>query len=73
VTQHEQLIGLFRCNRNRLTLGQIMQTTLAAEYRARISELRKRGYSIVCIKGKRASENMYVMSEPESAGQMRLL
>lgn len=71
-TQHEQLIHLFRRNNYRVTLGQIMQTTLAAEYRARMTELRKKGYFIVCTKGKIPSENTYCMSEPESTGQMLL-
>jgi len=72
MTQHEQLIDLFRRNGNRLTLGQILQTTLAAEYRARMTDLRKLGYTILCAKGKRASENLYTMAEPEANGQMRL-
>lgn len=72
MTQHEQLIDLFRRHGYRITLGQILNTTLAAEYRARMTDLRKRGFTIICEKGKRASENMYVMVEPEANGQMRL-
>ncbi len=52
MTQHEQLIDLFRRNRHVVTLRQILNTTLAAEYRARITELRKQGYVIACHKGK---------------------
>jgi hypothetical protein len=48
-----------------------MQTTLAAEYRARITELRKDGFVITCEKGKRPSENIYRMTEPDRDGQMR--
>jgi hypothetical protein len=72
-TQYEQLIALFRRNNNRVTLGQIMQTTLAAEYRARMSELRREGYLITCTKGKTPSENLYHMVPPEPSGQMRML
>lgn len=64
MTQHEQLITMFRENGNRLTLGQIMQTTLAAEYRARMTDLRHQGYTITCTKGKRPSENLYTFQEP---------
>jgi hypothetical protein len=69
--QSEQLIDLFRRNGRVLTLGQILNTTLAAEYRARMSELRRQGYTITCEKAKQASANIYRMVEPEADGQMR--
>lgn len=72
MTQHEQLIKLFESNRWRLTLGQILQTTLAAEYRARMTDLRKQGFVITCEKGPTASENRYTMVAPDPDGQMRL-
>lgn len=72
MTQHEQLLDLFRRNGLKITLGQIMQTTLAAEYRARISELRREGYVIYCEKGRTASANTYTLVEPDSDGQLRL-
>ncbi len=65
MSQHMQLIELFRQNNHIVSLSQILNTTLAAEYRARITELRKKGYIIACHKGKRASENTYIMVEPE--------
>ena len=71
MTQHQQLIDLFRRNHNRVTLGEIMQTTLAAEYRARMTDLRKKGYRFVLQRGKTASANLYMMLEPEPSGQMR--
>lgn len=74
MTQHEQLIRLFERNGNRVTLGQIMQTTLAAEYRARMSELRRHGYRITCQRAAKKSENLYVLEAPFAAdpdGQMR--
>ena len=48
-----------------------MQTTLAAEYRARMTDLRKKGYRFVLQRGKTASANLYMMLEPEPSGQMR--
>ena len=71
MTQTEQLIDLFRRNGYQLRLSQILNTTLAAEYRARMSELRKNGYVITCEQGKQASDNLYVLVEPEEDGQMR--
>ena len=59
MTQHQALLSLFYNNNKQITLGAIMQTTLAAEYRARISELRRMGYVIECVKGKTPSENLY--------------
>lgn len=41
-----------------------MKTTLAAEYRARITELRHEGFTVKCVKGKKASDNLYVLTEP---------
>ena len=73
MTQHQQLIELFRRNGHRITLRQIMQTTLAAEYRARMTELRKDGFVILCTKGKQASDNVYQMTEPEPTGQLRFI
>lgn len=71
MTQHEQLVDLFKRNDNRVRLGQIMQTTLAAEYRARMTDLRKKGYVFLLERGKQPSDNLYIMTEPEIDGQMR--
>lgn len=66
MNQREALLDLFRRNGYTLTLGQIMKTDLAAEYRARMSELRtEEGYTITLERGKTASENRYTMVPPE--------
>ena len=72
MTQREQLLNLFQANGNRLTLGQILNTTLAAEYRARITELRHEGYIITLERGKTSSENVYRLFKIEANGQLRL-
>lgn len=72
MTQHDQLIQLFKQHGNRVTLGQILQTTLAAEYRARMTDLRRRGFTILCEKKSKPSDNTYTMIEPDACGQMRL-
>ena len=66
--QADQLIELFRRNNNVVTLKQILNTTLAAEYRARMTDLRKHGYVFTCHRRKPASINTYVMSEPTPVG-----
>lgn len=72
MTQKDQLIKLFEHHSWRVTLGQIMQTTLAAEYRARMTELRRNGFVILYQRGKTPSENTYTMIAPEPNGQLRL-
>lgn len=62
--QSTKLIELFRQHQWMLTLRDIMRTELAAEYRARITELRHEGFTIVCIRGKTPSENSYSMTLP---------
>ena len=47
-----------------MTLGEILKNPWGYEFRARATELRKEGYSIVCTKGKRPSENVYTLSDP---------
>lgn len=79
VTQIEQLIKLFRENGNRLTLGQILNTTLAAEYRARMTDIRNsQRYEIKFQRGKCPSENLYTLIprqeyQFDQAGQGMLL
>jgi len=71
-SQRDQLIELFRANDWKVSLGHILKTTLAAEYRARMSELRREGYVILLERGKIASENVYRMSPPDETGQLRM-
>lgn len=61
MTQKLMMLELFRKHNNVLTLGQILQTTLAAEYRARMTDLRHDGFVIELCRGKRPSENTYTL------------
>ena len=82
MTQKEQLLYLFREHQNKLTLGQILNTTLAAAYRGRMSDLRNDGYVINLELGNNPSENLYTLVEkkeerkpiypPDEYGQMML-
>lgn len=69
MSQKTDLIKLFRANGGRLTLGQIMKTHLAAEYRARISDARRDGYVILCDDKDKPSpsENVYILIEEKTA------
>ena len=73
MTQKEQLLDLFRQYGGTLTLGQIMQTTLGCEYRARMTDLRHEGYVIAYERGKIASENKYHLIQKDSDGQLRFV
>lgn len=61
MTQREHLLWLFRVNGGKLTLRAILETTLAAEYRARITEMRRDGYRIDFKRGATPSENTYTL------------
>jgi hypothetical protein len=67
MTQKEHLLDLFRQNGNLLTLGQIMNTPFAAEYRVRFTELRREGYRIECASNRKCpSRNLYSLSGLEA-------
>lgn len=75
--QAQRIVELFKENGYRLTLSEILQTSLGREHSARFSELRDQGYQIDCIRGKRGGENVYVMTPPistivEPNGQIRM-
>ena len=73
MSQRNRLLDLFNIYGGKLTLGQIMKTDLAAEYRAQISELRNEGHRIECIKGPTPSENVYRLTHWDKRGQGELL
>jgi hypothetical protein len=70
MTQHQQLLELFRLNGGRLHLKTILETTLAAEYRARMTDLRHEGYRIEFTRGATPGENLYTLL-PRSAVPMK--
>ena len=70
MSQITDLLDLFIRNGNTLTLGQILKTNLAAEYRARMTDLRKQGFTITLERGRRPSDNRYRVCPPDGS-QMR--
>lgn len=73
MTTQEQIIDAFRRNHYRMTLGHILCYKWGYEARARFSELRKEGYVILCQKARRASDNLYILAEPEKTGQLKFV
>lgn len=69
MTQKKHLLELFRLNGGQITLGTILQTTLAAEYRARMTDLRREGHQIVFKRGTKPSENLYTLVRFDAEGQ----
>ena len=62
-TQTDKVLYLLRQSGNHgVTCSQFLSTSLAAEYRARISELRQQGYNITC-EVKRGGGSIYRLSE----------
>ena len=72
------MVSWFNAKRNRATLGEMMVSgePWVYEFRARMSELRRRGYQFELKRGSRPSDNLYTMTEPtagystETSGQM---
>lgn len=71
MSHREAIIEAFRRNNGRMALGHILKYQWGYEFRARATELRKQGYTILCEKGKTPSDNMYTLIEPEESGQLR--
>lgn len=67
MSQITDLLDLFIAHGHKLTLGQILQTRLAAEYRARMTDLRKQGFTITLERGKRPSDNTYHICPPDGS------
>lgn len=70
MSQMTDLLDLFISHGHKLTLGQILKSPIGYEWRARATELRKQGFTIVLERGKRPSENLYRLTPPDG-NQMR--
>lgn len=73
MTLKDQIIKAFESNRYQMQLGHILKYPWGYEARARFTELRKEGYTIICQKAKDPSDNLYTMIPPEKDGQMRFV
>ncbi len=69
----EKILQFFRSHNNQATLGQFLSDPTGIGYKctSRFSELRKDGYSIICEKKDKASDNLYRLIEFDQTGQGR--
>lgn len=74
MTHLELMVSWFKRNNGTATLSEILRCgePWSYEFRARATDLRKKGYRIVCERGTKPSDNRYQLFEPESSGQLRL-
>lgn len=73
MTQLDSYKQFVRDNGHRLTLGAILQTHYAAEYRKLHTFLRRDGWSVVCVHDRTApGRNGYGFIEPDATGQRML-
>lgn len=71
----ESIVSWFKSRGGAATLGEILRSGEAwsYEWRARATDLRKKGrYDLVLRRGKRATDNVYVLCEREESGQMKI-
>ena len=72
VTNTDRILMAFQQFGYRITLGQALQHEWGYKFCSRLSDLRKKGYRIDCIKAEKPSDNLYVMQMPDEAnGQQR--
>lgn len=74
MTAHQKILDLFMTNGNKLTLGYLLGFPFGYKAVSRFSELRDKGYNIICQQDKKnPSNNLYTLIPPEPSGQMRLM
>jgi hypothetical protein len=67
-TQCDLIVECFNRHGGSATLGELLtegQFTFAHKLTARLSDLRKLGYSITCTPGPNPSQNRYTMTPPQ--------
>ena len=67
MTQCEQIVEFFKEHGWKATLGEILDAgrfSFSHKFLARCSDLRKKGYEIICEKGPNPSKNTYTMRTP---------
>lgn len=69
----DKILWAFQQFGGKISLGQALKHEWGYKFCSRLSDLRKRGYQIDCIKGKTASENLYVLAHFDETGQRTLL
>lgn len=70
MTQKQALLEMFHNYGNKMTLGQILQSPVGYEWRARATELRREGYRIELERGEKPSMNTYHLLPPKRQGDL---
>ena len=72
-SQQQQCLDMFRANDYHVTTGMFLKTTLSAEYRKIISELRKLGFEIPAPRLNRSQPglNLYTLIEGQAAPEKK--
>ena len=75
MTHIERMVYYFRMRGGKLTLGEILCSgePWSYEFRARMTDARKRGIQFNFQRGTTASENLYTLVEYDKDGQGALL
>lgn len=69
----DKILWAFQQFGGKISLGQALKHEWGYKFCSRLSDLRKRGYQIDCIKGEKPSDNLYVMRHFDKTGQGMLL
>lgn len=75
MTHSEQMVKWFKNHNGFATLQEIITSgePWSYEFRARATDLRKKGYRITCDRALTPSLNLYRLFPPETSGQMSFL
>ncbi len=73
MSQKQTILFAFQQFGYKLTLGQVLQYPWGYKFASRCADLRKEGYQIDCIRGKKASDNVYMLKHWDRSGQGTLL
>jgi len=71
--QKDSILEAFKKSGNTMTLGEILKHSWGYEFRARATELRRKGFTVLLARGKTPSENRYHIIPPATDGQMAFL
>lgn len=74
MTHVDRMVHWFRMNNHEATLDYILRSgePWSYEFRARMTDARKRGYNFVCVKAKRPGDNLYRLIETDVKGQFQV-
>lgn len=72
MTNTDRILWAFQQFGGKITLGEALKHEWGYKFCSRLSDLRKRGHKIDCIRGEKASDNLYVLQYWDKQGQGEL-